>query len=271
MYKVDINFEKAKEVFSSNSKKFVFESIIEGNTPGEIYLDSLKNPELYLIFDKGNFVLYVGGETANYEKYIKCINYIKENILTESIKKEFYDSIKISYTSDLWKNAMLDIFYDITVHQDKRTLYRYDIANIDTKIVENHSCEIKPINEEILNDCKLENLKFLKEEITGMWGTVDGFIKNGFGYCAVYDKRLISWCTAELVSKHHCGIGIETIEEEQKKSVGTALTANFVKECATRNLIPHWDTWTRNLPSVKIAEKVGFYKTEEYEVLIVEF
>ena len=271
MYKVDINFEKAKEVFSSNSKKFVFESIIEGNTPGEIYLDSLKNPELYLIFDKGNFVLYVGGETANYEKYIKCINYIKENILTESIKKEFYDSIKISYTSDLWKNTMLDIFYDITVHQDKRAFYRYDIANIGTKIVENHSCEIKPINEEILNDCKLENLKLLKEEILGMWGTVDGFIKNGFGYCAVNDKRLISWCTAELVSKNHCGIGIETIKEEQKKSVGTALTANFVKECATKNLIPHWDTWTRNLPSVKIAEKVGFCKTEEYEVLIVEF
>jgi len=271
MYKVDINFEKSKEVFSSNSKKFVFESIIEGNTPGEIYLDSLIIPELYVIFDKGNFVLYVGGETATYEKYIKCINYVKENILTESIKKEFYDSIKISYTSDLWKNAMLDTFHDLTVHKDKRILYKYDIENIDTKILENYSCEIKPIDEKILNDSNLENLKMLKEEILGMWGTVDMFIKNGFGYCAVNDKRLISWCTAELVSKNHCGIGIETIEEEQKKSVGTALTANFVKECAKRNLIPHWDTWTRNLPSVKIAEKVGFYKTEEYEVLIVEF
>lgn len=168
MYKVDSNFEKAKKVFSSNSKQFVFESIIEGNTPGEIYLDSLKNPELYVVFDRGNFVLYVGGETATYEKYNKCINYIKENILTESLKKEFYDSIKISYTSNLWKNAMLDTFYDLTVHQDKRVLYRYDTANIDNEILENHSCEIKPINEEIFNDSNLENLKLLKEEISGM-------------------------------------------------------------------------------------------------------
>jgi hypothetical protein len=229
--------KKQKNVFSSNSRKFVFESIIEGNTPGEIYLDSLKNPELYVIFDRGNFVLYVGGETAIYEKYNKCINYIKENILTESLKKEFYDSIKISYTSDLWKSAMLDTFCDLTVHQGKRVLYRYDIANIDNNILENHSCEIKSINEEILNNSNLENLKLLKEEIWGMWGTVDAFIKNGFGYCAVNGKRLISWCTAELVSKNHCGIGIETIEEDQKKGVGTALAANFVKECAERNLI----------------------------------
>lgn len=271
MYKVDSNFEKAKKVFSSNSKKFVFESIIEGNTPGEIYLNSLINPELYVIFDKGNFVLYIGGETSNYKEYNKCIIYIKENILTESLKKEFYDYIKISYTSDLWKNAMLDTFYDLTVRQDKRVLYRYDIANIDNKTLENNSCEIKPINKEILNDNNLENLKLLKEEISGMWGNVEGFIKNGFGYCAVNGKRLISWCTAELVSKNHCGIGIETIEEEQKKGVGVALAVNFVKECAERNLIPHWDSWTRNVPSVKIAEKVGFYKTEEYDVLIVEF
>lgn len=87
MYEIDSNFETVKKIFSSNINKFVFESIMEGNTPGEICLNSLENPELYVIFDKGNFVLYVGGETSTYEEYKKCINYIKENILTESLKK----------------------------------------------------------------------------------------------------------------------------------------------------------------------------------------
>ncbi|MCM1990604.1 GNAT family N-acetyltransferase [Oceanirhabdus seepicola] len=271
MYKVDSNFEKFKKVFSSNINKFVFESIIEGNTPGEIYLNNLENPELYVIFDKGNFVLYVGGETATHKEYDKCINYIKENILTESLKKDFYNYVKISYTSDIWKNVMLDIFNNLTVHQRKRVLYKYNLHNNDNKFLENHSSEIKPINQELLNDSNLENLKILKEEIKGMWGTVDGFIKNGFGYCAFNGKRLISCCTAELVSKNHCGIGIETIEDDQKKGVGTALAANIVKDCAQRNLIPHWDSWIDNLASVKIAEKVGFNKIEEYEVLVVEF
>ncbi len=165
---------------------------------------------------------------------------------------------------------MFDIFNDLTVHQRKRVLYRYNLHNKDNKFLENHSCEIKPINQELL-DSSLENLEFLTEEIEGMWGAVDGFIQNGFGYCAVNGKQLISCCTAELVSKNHCGIGISTIETEQKKGVGTVLAANFVKECTERNLIPYWDSWIDNLPSVKIAEKVGFNKVAEYDVLVVEF
>lgn len=271
MYKIDSDFEKVKKVFGPDSKKFVFQSIIEGNTPGEIYLNSLINPELYVVFDKGNFVLYVGGDTTAYEEYNRCIKYIKEYILTEELKKEFYGYIKISYTSDLWKNALLDAFNDLKVHQDRRALYKYDIANIHYKTPENLSYEIKSINEELLRDSSLESFELLKEEILGMWGSTEGFIKNGFGYCAVHGRKLISWCTAELVSKDHCGIGIETIETEQKKGVGAVLAANFLKECAIRNLIPYWDSWTRNLGSVKIAEKVGFYKVEEYDVLMVEF
>lgn len=166
---------------------------------------------------------------------------------------------------------MLDTFNNLTVHQRKRVLYRYNIGNINHKILENRSWEIKPINDEILKDNNLVNHKLLKEEIEGMWGSIDSFIKNGFGYCALNGKRLISWCTAELVSKNNCGVGIETIEDAQKKGVGTALAANFIKECAERNIIPHWDSWITNFPSVKIAEKVGFNKIEEYEVLVVEF
>ncbi|WP_017413354.1 GNAT family N-acetyltransferase [Clostridium tunisiense] len=271
MYKIDSDFEIVKKIFNSSSKNFVFQSIIEGNTPGEIYLNRLINPELYVIFDKGNFVIYVGGDTTAHEEYTRCIEYIKEYILTEDLKKEFYDYIKISYTSDLWKNALLDVFYDLKVYQDKRALYKYDIANIQYKTPESSSYEVKPINEEVLKDSRLENFELLKEEILGMWGSIEGFIKNGFGYCAVDGRKLISWCTAELVSRNHCGIGIETIEEQQRKGVGAVLAVNFLKECATRNLEPYWDSWTRNLGSVKIAEKVGFYKVEEYDVLIVEF
>lgn len=271
MYKIDSDFERVKNIFSSSSKKFVFQSIIEGNTPGEIYLNSLISPELYVIFDKGNFVIYVGGDTTAHEEYTRCIEYIKEYILTEDLKKEFYDYIKISYTSDLWKSALLDVFYDLKVRQDRRALYKCDISNIHYKTPDSFSYEIKPINEEMLKDSSLDNFELLKEEILGMWGSIEGFIKNGFGYCAVHGSKLISWCTAELVSRNHCGIGIETIEEQQKKGVGAVLAANFLKECATRNLEPYWDSWTRNLGSVKIAEKVGFYKVEEYDVLIVEF
>lgn len=49
------------------------------------------------------------------------------------------------------------------------------------------------------------------------------------------------------------------------------MALKYVKESAKRNLIPHWDAWADNLPSVRVAEKIGFDKVEEYEVLVVQF
>lgn len=271
MYKVNSNFQEIRKLFSLNNKKFVFESIIEGNTPGDIYVNSLEHPELYVIFDGGNFVLYIGGVSADHEEYKKCVSYIRKNILTESLKEEFDEWILISYTSDIWKNILLEGFEDLRVEKGERVLYRHDIKKIDNKTLSNIPFEIKAIDEEILNDSNLVNIEELKEELNDMWGDLQGFIKNGFGYCALDGKKLISWCTGEFFSKDFCGIGIYTIEEERKKGVGGAVALNFVTETGKRNLTPYWDSWAKNLPSVRVAEKVGFDKIEEYEVLAVQF
>lgn len=219
MYKLNGKFEEVQKLFNSNNKKFVFESIIEGNTPGEIYVNSLEEPELYVIFDGGNFVLYIGGESAAQEEYKKCVSYIRGNILTESLKEEFHEWILISFTSDIWKNELLQGLNGLRIEKDKRVLYRYDIDKIDDRKIASLSCEIKPIDEEILKNDNLENIEDLKEEINGMWGDLQGFIENGFGYCALDGEKLISWCTGEFFSKDYCGIGIFTVEEERKKGI----------------------------------------------------
>jgi hypothetical protein len=45
----------------------------------------------------------------------------------------------------------------------------------------------------------------------------------------------------------------------------------FAVHCAERGVTPHWDCWTSNLPSVAIAEKLGFHKVETYPILAGDF
>lgn len=50
------------------------------------------------------------------------------------------------------------------------------------------------------------------------------------------------------------------------------LTASaFAGHCAERGVIPHWDAWSDNLPSVAVAEKLGFRKIETYSVFTGSF
>ncbi|MBI9010594.1 MAG: GNAT family N-acetyltransferase [Clostridiales bacterium] len=270
MYKV-INYTKdVKALLNSNKKSFVFESIINGHTYGQIYVNSLDNPELYVVMDGGNFVLYIGGETADANLYKECIKFIEEHILTDELRERFDDHILISYSSDTIKNEVKNVFKESIVHESVKSLYRYDITQNTQRTLEYDFCDIKTIDQEIL-DSNLENLSELKNEINGMWGNTKSFIKHGFGYCAVRENKLLSWCTAEFISNKSCGIGIETVEDEQGKGIATMVASKFVDKCTEIDLMPYWDSWLKNYPSVKIAQKVGFDLIEDYEVIVVKF
>ncbi len=86
---------------------------------------------------------------------------------------------------------------------------------------------------------------------------------KGFGTVAVIDMRIICWCTAEYVSKSKCGIGIEVIDEFQNKGIATATAAHFLEHCLNQDIVAHWECDKDNIGSVRVAEKVGFEKTEE--------
>lgn len=270
MHQVTNYSKDIQALLNSNKKSFVFQSIIDGYTQGQIYVNSLDKPELYVVMDGGNFVLYIGGETDDANVYKECLKFIEEHILTNELKEKFNDHIIISYSSDIFKKELKNVFKESVVHESVKSLYGYDITHNTQRTLEHDFCEIKAIDLEVLNS-ELKNLSELKDEIKGMWGSIKPFIKHGFGYCAVRENKLLSWCTAEFISDNSCGIGIETVEDEQGKGIGTLVASKFVDKCIEKDLIPHWDSWLKNFPSVKIAQKVGFDLIEDYEVIVVKF
>ena len=96
-----------------------------------------------------------------------------------------------------------------------------------------------------------------------MWPSEERFYEQGFGVIALLAGEAIGWCTAEYVSRDWCGIGIEVVEGYEKRGVATAMTARFVKECLRRRIHPHWECGADNLGSIRVAEKVGFERSEE--------
>ena len=74
---------KTESLLMTSDKSFVFKSILEGNTPGYIYVDEIKNPNYYTVLDLGNFVLYIGGDSNKQEE---CFDFITQCILTDSLK-----------------------------------------------------------------------------------------------------------------------------------------------------------------------------------------
>jgi RimJ/RimL family protein N-acetyltransferase len=49
-----------------------------------------------------------------------------------------------------------------------------------------------------------------------------------------------------------------TAESHQNKGLGTLVACAFIAHCLKHDLVPNWDCWTSNRPSVVLAEKLGF-------------
>ena len=124
-----------------------------------------------------------------------------------------------------------------------------------------------PIDRALLADEALTNADEVRSEVRWMWSSEERFLERGFGVAALVERHILCWCTAEYVSRKACGIGITTDAGCRSRGIATATAARFVAECRTRGLAPYWECAGDNLPSVRVAEKLGFEILEETTVL----
>ncbi|NOJ72206.1 GNAT family N-acetyltransferase [Paenibacillus alvei] len=179
-------------------------------------------------------------------------------------------SVMKIYFQNIDETALLHTLRAYRPTRVERDLYRHKLINPLPPVSLGTEIEIRAIDEETLSRSGLGNVEAMIEEIEGMWGCSDAFLRHGFGYYAVNEKGdIVNWCTSEYNSNVSCGIGIESISEYQGRGIATATTAQLVKRCAAARIMPHWDCWSSNIASKKVAEKTGFEKVLTYKILLI--
>lgn len=268
MIKLQNNSQITRDHFTSYFSYFVIESIIEGNTHAEVYVDRIENPQITIVWDT-KYGISCGG-SSDRENLLKAIEFIKECILTSDIRQD-RGIIKVMFENEDWKEAILEGVREFNHNIYPRSIYRHKLEYIPSLHCKDSSIKIRKIEDVILSDGKLKNHEGLTEELIQMWGSTRNFLSKGFGFCALKGECIAAWCTGEYFSKNWCGIGIETYEEFQRQGIATSATIEIVKYCKEMNKIPHWDCWKNNIPSAKTAEKSGFEKLMDYEIVFLKF
>lgn len=246
--------------------RFVFDAMVAGNTPAEAFVDDPESPSVALIWDTGH-CCYLGGEPGREEHYPKAATFFRERVL-RSLREKGQQTMKIHCSSDRWRDALLQTLVDYGPTIRWRTLYRHDLRRLPGPPIR-AAAVVRAIDGDVLDGHSFENASLLVDEIVGMWGDAGRFLEAGFGYCAIEGRTLVGWCTAEHVSQRSCGIGIETIETHQNRGIATALATAMLQACARADISPHWDSWKSNLPSVRVAGKLGFDPVQDYQVLFI--
>lgn len=180
-------------------------------------------------------------------------------------------AVKITYENDVWKDVLLSGFGDLNPNVYPRSIYRHRLLQIPEFNCSDSSIAIKRIDKAMLYGGEIQNVQGVIDETAQMWGSSERFLTNAFGYCAIKDGSIAAWCTSEYLSKSSCGIGVETYEPYQRNGVAKAMASKMLNYCKAVGKTPYWDCWKNNTASAKTAERAGFEKLADYEIVFLRF
>lgn len=256
--------EEYVRYFPGPQPDMVLASVVEGNTQAQLWCTSQPdNHAVCLLWDKGNNVFYLSGQLVLSDT-VKDLASLIQTYVKEKAIKERLIYFKVKALSSSLENSITDIFQNIPLHKTDKLFYTFraeKIEAIPSPGVE--GVRYHPIEAGILEEGRFENSHHVRSEIEWMWPSLERFLEKGFGTAAVIGARIIGWCTAEYVSRSKCGIGIEVMDDFQNKGIATATAVHFLERCLDQNIVAHWECDKDNIGSVRVAEKVGFEKTEE--------
>lgn len=242
------DFTKVRHLYAENTPNYaVVMAIIEGNNPGKIWVDNISKPLQSLVISAGSYSFISGCESEQFKhdvtkilqsnKPIKLIHEVKNKPLLSIDSFERINRIQFYYP----KNAF-----------DKCKIF---ISQIPTDF------EVSRFDKNMIK--KSNWYHYLLQ----FYGTIENYIKYGFGFCLVKDGHVISEAHACYVGGGMVETGSVTHEHYQNRNLATIIRAHLIQECFIRNLIPISSCDEANLASASVSKKLGFEEQFRYQFL----
>lgn len=267
-------YKNIQPLIGKLSHFLILQTVIEGKTPGKIWVDAPNAPTVTLVWDQLNTLFFLLGHPEDPEIVQQLNMLIKEEIFPE-INELQYNRFFLQFGADkTWephKAAVLD-----RITWDEKTIYAYT-RSPQNQAPSSQSLPISlpaeyhlmPITKELLKRTKLENLKFVRSAIRACWKSIEQYQDNGgIGYCVMRDNTIAAWCATDYIVGERCELYVETFDGFKQQGLGTQVAAACIEECLAQGYTVHWHCFNYATGSYKIAEKNHLVRIAERSVYV---
>lgn len=241
---------------SQNSNYPLLKSIISNKKNGKAYVDCLDKPSAAGVISADNW-FYLLGENISDDFSEKLGNLL--------FKKIAIDNLQILWFGipNEWKVKMLENTY-VVIEDYPRNEYEFIEHDYNTCVGDHQEYKLKAISSE-----NIDEVFEYSEGLYTFWRTKELFLENGFGFILLDDNKIIGHSISASVEDLEVEIDIGTEKEYRGKGMARYLASCLIDECLKRSMIPKWDCGVWNIPSDKLALKLGFKKIKEYPFSII--
>jgi len=255
------NYKTIKSFVNQYKYKVSVNSILDGNTQGEVFADDAENPTIVLIWDK-SILVQIFGE-MNIVSFNSDLKQLLDQHIAPICAKSNEPGLLIAFfPENYWVpfcNQIIEQNYLLKGFRwvGELDMLRYQEIKSKFTTILPDGFKLCKVTEEILS---AEQNKEFKDETLGSWVEADNFLSKGLGYCIIKENKVIaSTVSCGVADKKYYEISIDTFDEqERRKGLATHCAIAYIDHCLADNSLPHWGTEWDNFASQNLATKIGF-------------
>jgi RimJ/RimL family protein N-acetyltransferase len=259
MHKVEPkDYEQVRPIFAELAETHLnVTAVLDGNCPAKVYVDEITHPQTACIMTSGD-ACYLAGAT-HHHRFNAALNTLLPH---DTYFALFCDP-------DRWESALDVVLKNTYAIRARRRFYTFKgLKVLDWQDRIPYGFAMQPIDAELLAK-GLRNSEDVMEGILQEWGSVDKYLRNGFGLCLLHEDGIVSWSFSDYVSGDRCEIGICTEWNYRRRGFGTLTAAATAAYAAAHGFARiGWHCWDNNVGSIRVAENVGFEKRADYDIFI---
>jgi RimJ/RimL family protein N-acetyltransferase len=257
------SYEQVHALFSQMDHQLTALAVIEGSCPGSIWVDSIAHPRTaFMASPEGHFLVGHEGNSAFNEDLNKLI---RHTLLRKDTDGEHVPLMALVCHPEEWSRQFDVVLAGHVPIPELRLHYLFERALVDWRNQIPVGSSIERLDEELLGQPGICIPDHVRQWMVHNWGSLEGFLRQGLGFCAVRGHEVVSWCLTDCRSGNACEIGIRTHQEYRRQGLATLTVAATVEECLCQGLTTiGWHCHEKNLGSRGVAEKTGFVKEREY-------
>jgi RimJ/RimL family protein N-acetyltransferase len=219
-------------------------NVLEGVTRGDILVDEFENPTLAVVHEAVYGTLYFGGRM--------------DAFLLETLVLQFRQTGEVGI--GCWLADPLNSMLPANPSYDGRTLYfterSHTSAGNQTVLPEGYELTFR--------DRALLKQSFDYESTLASFGTEEKVLQQTFGVVILQEGKVVCEAATGAPTHGRIEIGVTTDEEHRQRGLATLACARLIELCEAQGYASWWDCAKQNLPSVKLARKLGYRNEHEY-------
>jgi RimJ/RimL family protein N-acetyltransferase len=254
-------YDKLTSLLPSLDCHLILRSIVQGNTSATIYVNRASHPQAAFLWKNGKAWLLGSPSDSGSEDLSETLN----NAFYPYLREHRADRFRLHYDGR-WSSSLDSVFHGLTRTEHWRSHYHLNAAENDWDVDPLPGFKVVEIDEELLASDH-GNVDRVREETVSERDTVEDFLEKSFGYAAMKGNEIVSWCMSEYNTGDRCELGIETVEEYQRRGLATLVARAAINHAVGRGIKRiGWHSWRENEPSVRTALRIGFSHDLDYPV-----